>query len=235
MLELGEAARAFGLELSPAQLNAFEIYWRELQEWNSRVNLTSIVDRDQVIVKHFLDSLSVAPLLPPELPISLVDIGSGAGFPGLALKIVHPRLRVTLVDATRKKVEFLQHMISQLGLQDISALQARVEDLAQNPRHREWYDRAVARAVADLSVLLEYTLPLVQVGGVFIAQKGSQVEEEIYGAGRALLVLGGRVSATVPVQLPGLEPRHLIVVDKLAPTPRTYPRRAGLPERKPLR
>lgn len=235
MQELADPARTFGLDLSPSQLNAFEVYWRELSEWNTRVNLTAIVDREQVVVKHFLDSLSIAPLLRDAgAAPSLVDIGSGAGLPGLALKIALPQLRVTLVDATRKKVDFLQHMIAELGLQDISAIQARAEDLAHDPAHRERYDFAVARAVADLVVLLEYTLPFVKIGGAFIAQKGIQVEDEIRRAGPALQALGGQVRASVPVELPGLEPRHLIVVDKIAATPLTYPRRAGIPERKPI-
>lgn len=235
MQELADSARTFGLELSPFQLNAFEVYWRELSEWNERVNLTAIVDREQVVVKHFLDSLSIAPLLRDAgASPSLVDIGSGAGLPGLALKIALPQLRVTLIDATRKKVDFLRHMIAELDLQNISAIQARAEDLAHDPAHRERYDFAVARAVADLAVLLEYALPFVHTGGVLIAQKGVQVEDEIRRAGPALQALGGQVRARVPVQLPGLEPRHLIVVDKLASTPRTYPRRAGIPERKPI-
>lgn len=235
MLQLDDAARAFGLELSSSQLNAFEIYWRELSQWNARVNLTAIVDRDQVFIKHFLDSLSIAPLLGVlQTSPSLVDIGSGAGLPGLALKIALPLLRVTLVDATRKKVDFLRHMIAELDLQNVSAIQARAEDLAHDPAHREQYDFAVARAVADLAVLLEYALPFVQIGGVFIAQKGIQVEDEIRRASPALESLGGQLRESVPVQLPGLEPRHLVVVDKVAPTPLTYPRRAGLPERKPI-
>src|SRR5512143_4139018 len=193
MQELADSARTFGLELSTFQLNAFEVYWRELSEWNERVNLTAIVDREQGVVKHFLDSLSIAPLLRDAgAAPSLVDIGSGAGLPGFALKIALPQLRVTLVDATRKKVDFLRDMIAELDLQNISAIQARAEDLAHDPAHREQYDFAVARAVADLAVLLEYALPFVQIGGVFIAQKGIQVEDEIRRAGPALESLGGQ-------------------------------------------
>ncbi len=229
---LAEHARAFALELSPAQLDTFERYYRELIDWNARVNLTAITERDQVTVKHFLDSLSVAPLVPPTA--SVVDIGAGAGLPGIPLKIALPHLRLTLMDATRKKVDFLQHIIAALALQETRAVQARAEDLGRDPAYREQFDVALARAVAPLPVLAEYALPLVRVGGAFIAQKGIAIEEELQRAEHAIARLGGRVREVRVVQLPGLEPRHLIVVDKTAPTPSGYPRRAGIPERKPL-
>jgi 16S rRNA (guanine527-N7)-methyltransferase len=233
MQTLADYARVFGIELTAAQLETFETYYRELVAWNARVNLTSIIERDQVIVKHFLDSLTVARVLPADAK-TLLDIGAGAGFPGLPLKIALPHLRVTLLEAVGKKVAFLDHAIAQMNLRDASAIHARAEDLARDLRHREKYDVVVARAVADLAVLLEYALPLARVGGVFIAQKGVAVEEEIARAVRALEVLGGRVRAIAPAQLPGLEPRHLIVVEKITLTPDAYPRRAGIPERKPL-
>lgn len=235
MRSLQESARAFHLELDARQVEAFEIFYHELVEWNTRVSLTAITDREEVIVKHFMDSLSVAAVLPPTAPASLVDIGAGAGFPGIPLKIAFPALQLTLLDATRKKVEFLNHVVARLELSATRAVQARAEDWGKDPAERERYDYAVARAVADLSVLLEYALPLVRVGGTFIAQKGIAVEPEIERAGPALHLLGGRVREVVPVQLPGLEPRHLVVVDKTAPTPASYPRRAGIPERKPIR
>ena len=230
---LVEHAREFGIELTPAQLDAFEVYYRELVEWNARFNLTAITEREQVIVKHFLDSLSVALALRPNVP-SLIDIGSGAGFPGLPLKIAFPALRVTLIDSTGKKVEFLKHLIAELNLRDATALHARAEELAHQPAHREKYATAVARAVGDLTTLLEYALPFVRVGGVFIAQKGIDVDEEVRRAARATRELGGRLREVVPVQLPGLEPRHLIVVEKIAATPGKYPRAAGAPKKKPI-
>ncbi len=235
MQSLQQDVRAFGVNLNVRQLEMFEIFFRELIDWNTRVNLTAITERDAVVVKHLLDSLSVARVLHPTGPASLVDIGAGAGFSGIPLKIAFPHLRLTLLEATRKKVEFLNHVITRLELHDTLAVQARAEDWGQDPAHREDYDHAVARAVADLPVLLEYALPLVRVGGTFVAQKGVAVEEEVARAAPALARLGGRVREIVPVQLPGLEPRHLIVVDKIAPTPAGYPRRAGLPERKPIR
>ncbi|MDE3088576.1 MAG: 16S rRNA (guanine(527)-N(7))-methyltransferase RsmG [Chloroflexota bacterium] len=230
---LADHARAFGIELSPAQIDAFELYFGELVTWNSRFNLTTITERDEVVVKHFLDSLSVAPGLPPNA-VSLIDIGSGAGFPGLPLKIVFPALRVTLIDSTGKKVEFLKHIIAALNLCDATALHARAEELAHDAAHREQYDAAVARAVADLATLLEYALPFVRVGGLFIAQKGVDVDGEVRRAARAMRELGGRLREVAPVRLPGLEPRHLIIVDKIAATPRKYPRGAGAPRKKPI-
>jgi 16S rRNA (guanine527-N7)-methyltransferase len=233
MQTLADHARALGIELNDTQLAAFETYYRELVTWNARVNLTAITERDQVVVKHFLDSISVAPAIPRDAS-SLIDVGSGAGFPGAPLKIVLPDLRVTLLETTGKKVAFLNHLIAILNLRDTRAIQARAEDLARDDAHRERYDVVVARAVADLAVLVEYCLPFARVGGVFIAQKGIAVEDEIRHAARALKVLGGRVRAITPVPLPGLEPRHLIVVEKIARTPATFPRRAGLPARQPL-
>ena len=230
---LADHAHAFGIALSPAQLEAFEIYYRELIAWNARFNLTTITERDEVVVKHFLDSLSVAPALAPTA-VSLLDIGSGAGFPGLPLKIARPALRVTLIDSTGKKVEFLNHVIAEMNLRGAIALHARAEELARDPAHRENYDVAVARAVAELATLLEYALPFVRVGGVFVAQKGVEVAEEVRRAAPALMELGGRLREVTPAQLPGLEPRHLIVVDKVAPTPGKYPRAAGAPRKKPL-
>ncbi len=232
-IALADHARIFGIELSATQLEAFEIYYRELIAWNARFNLTTITERDQVVVKHFLDSLSVAPALAPTA-VSLLDIGSGAGFPGLPLKIARPALRVTLIDSTGKKVEFLNHVIAELNLRGATALHARAEELAHDPAQREKYDAAVARAVAELATLLEYALPFVRVGGVFVAQKGVEVAEEVRRAAPALKELGGRLRAVTPVQLPGLEPRHLIVVDKVAATPGKYPRAAGAPRKKPL-
>jgi 16S rRNA (guanine527-N7)-methyltransferase len=230
---LADHARAFGIELTHAQLKAFEIYCHDLVEWNSRFNLTAITERDEVVVKHFLDSLSIALMLRPGAA-SLVDIGSGAGFPGLPLKIAFPALRVTLLDSTGKKVQFLKHIIAALNLREAVALHARAEELAHDVEHREKYDAAVARAVADLATLLEYGLPFVRVGGMFIAQKGVEVKEELRRAERAIDVLGGRLREVVPVRLPGLETRHLIVVDKIAPTPGKYPRPAGAPKKKPI-
>jgi len=231
---LSNGAREFGIELSPVQQGAFQAYLRELVAWNARFNLTTITEPDQVVVKHFLDSLSVAPVLRQPAPATLIDIGSGAGFPGLPLKIALPALHVTLLDSTGKKVQFLKHLITELNLSGATALHARAEELAHNPAYREKYDVAVARAVADLATLLEYALPFVRIGGVFVAQKGVDVTQELEHAVPALRQLGGRLREVAAVHLPGLEPRHLIVVEKIAQTPARYPRAAGAPRKKPL-
>ncbi len=234
MQRLAQAVRAFGINLDERQSQTFETYYRELIDWNAHTNLTAITDREQVIVKHFMDSLSIAKVLHPAAPVSLVDVGTGAGFPGIPLKIAFPAIDLTLLEATRKKVDFLNHVITHLHLRDARAVQIRAEDAGQDSAYRERYDNAVARAVADLPTLLEYALPLVRVGGAFIAQKGIAVDDEIARSSTALARLGGRVREITPVQLPGLEPRYLIVVDKVAPTPAGYPRRAGIPDKKPL-
>jgi 16S rRNA (guanine527-N7)-methyltransferase len=238
MIALVDGARSFGIELTAAQDVAFEAYYRELIDWNARVNLTSITERDQVMVKHFLDSLSAAPVIASRVAAKpsphLIDIGAGAGLPGIPLKIVFPDLQLTLLETTGKKVDFLKHMIAQLKLENALAIQARAEDLGHDAAHRERYDVAVARAIAPMVTLAEYTLPLVCIGGMFIAYKGVDVDAEMQAASRAIEKLGGRVRKIVPVQLPGLEPRHLIVVEKTSATPEKFPRRAPLPKQKPI-
>lgn len=226
------AAHAFDVTLTTAQCDAFETYYRELVAWNARVNLTAITDRNEVFVKHFLDSLSVAPYV--RAARRVLDIGTGAGFPGVPLKIALPHLNVTLLEATGKKVAFLQHIVTQLELRDITILHARAEEAAHDAAHRAQYDAVVARAVASLATLCEYALPFLRHGGIFIAQKGVAVDEEVRVSARAREVLGGRLREVVPVQLPGLEPRHLVIIEKISATPDTYPRRVGMPERRPL-
>lgn len=230
---LESEARRLGIELAPLQLSQFDEYVRALLDWNSRMNLTGITEPDQILVKHLLDSLSVAPLLRPP-HAALIDIGSGAGFPGLALKIALPALEVTCLEATGKKVQFLKYVITSLHLQNTEAVQGRAEDLGRDLNYREHFDYAVARAVADLATLVEYAMPFMRVGGTFVAQKGVGVEKEVGNAARAIRLLGGELREVAPVDLPGLERRHLIVIAKVGPTPDTYPRRAGIPERKPL-
>lgn len=227
-----DAAKQFGVELTSTQVDQFDIHFRELVAWNERTNLTSIVEYDAVAVKHFLDSLSLAPIVRDAK--SLIDIGSGAGFPGLPLKIARPDLRVTLLEATGKKVTFINHIIAMLELRDVRAIHARAEDCGHDQEHREHYDAAVVRAVAEMATLAEYAMPFVRVGGIFVAQKGKDIGEEMQRAQHAIALLGGRLREIVPVQLPGIEARHLIVIEKIAATPAQYARRAGMPEKKPL-
>jgi 16S rRNA (guanine527-N7)-methyltransferase len=233
------AAALLQLNLSPAQLSAFQIYAEELDEWNKRFNLTAISDAQAVQVKHFLDSLTCLIALraaSPQTAPAFVDVGTGAGFPGLPLKIVCPGIRLTLVEATGKKVKFLEHVIRRLGLSGVTALKARAEEVGQDPQHRERYDWALARAVAEMPVLSEYLLPLVRVGGRCLIQKGENAPAEAQAAEKALSVLGGRLDQITPVELPGVaETRYLVVVQKVAATPAKYPRRAGTPTKNPIK
>lgn len=236
-MELLEAgAEEWGLILTPDQVEAFELYYRQLVVWNERANLTAITDCEEVQIRHFLDSLSCLQVLTDLSPEArCIDIGAGAGFPGLPLKIIRPQLRLTLLESTGKKVRFLDHMVRKLGLQGVELIKGRAEELGRRPDRRESYDVALARAVAQLPVLLEYALPLLKLGGVFVAQKGMEIEDEVEDARPAMEILGGRIKEVKTVQLPGMEaPRHLVVVEKVAPTPQKYPRRVGLPGKRPL-
>lgn len=233
---LYNGAQKFNLTLTDAQLAAFERYSQELISWNQRANLTGIIEPGEIAVKHFLDSLSLYPLL-AELPptLSLIDVGTGAGFPGVPLKLVRPALRLTLLEATGKKTAFLHHLIQVLNLTGVTVLTARAEEAGRQSDQRERYDVATARAVAPLPVLAEYTLPFVKRGGVAIVQKGQHPADEIKAAANALGILGGHVSQVLPVTVPGLEAeRHLVVIQKIKPTPPQYPRRPGLPAKKPI-
>jgi 16S rRNA (guanine527-N7)-methyltransferase len=236
-MELLEAgAQAWGLELTRAQLQAFELYYQELIAWNERVNLTTITEYEDVQVKHFLDSLScLQPLAGLPVQARCIDIGAGAGFPGLPVKIARPQMSLTLLEASGKKTRFLERVVALLGLESVEVVKGRAEDLAHGPGHREAYDAAFARAVADLVVLVEYALPLTRIGGLFVAQKGVRVEGEVEAAREAIEILGGELKELTEVFLPGLEaPRHLVVVQKVAPTPQKYPRRPGIPAKRPL-
>jgi len=235
-VELGSSARSLlGIDLDRHQLQAFHTYAQELLEWNERFNLTAITDRAEVETKHFLDSLTC--LLGMNHPHmgKLIDIGSGAGFPGLPVKIACPRLKVTLVEATGKKVEFCQHVIHRLGLRGVEAIHARAEDLARDENRRQSYDWAVARAVARMPVLVEYLLPFLRIGGRAIALKGETGPAETHDAEGAIQILGGRTARVLPVEVPGVvETRYVVRVDKIAATPLEYPRRSGIPAKRPL-
>jgi 16S rRNA (guanine527-N7)-methyltransferase len=229
-------AQQFNLTPTQTQLSAFEQYSQELIAWNQRANLTRIVEPEEIAVKHFLDSLSVCQAL-PDLPpgFSVIDVGSGAGFPGLPLKIVLPDIQLTLLESTGKKTAFLQHIVDTLNLTGVTVLTARAEEVGQRPAFREQYDVAVARAVSGLSTLAEYTLPFVKIGGLAIVQKGQHPAEEIKAAAKALEILGGQIRQVLPVTVPGLDAeRHLLVMNKHKSTPKQYPRRPGLPAKKPI-
>ena len=229
------AQRQLGFHLTRSQLSALSLYERELVDWNMRFNLTAIRDPQEIHIKHFLDSLTC--LLPMrEKPIErLIDVGTGAGFPGIPLKIVFPNMHVTLVESVGKKAEFCRHVVNILNLQRVEVVQERAEVIGQDPAYREQYDWAVARAVAILPVLAEYLLPLVHVGGSMLAMKGESGPAEAHSAEHAMRVLGGHLRQLLPVTLPGVaEERYLVVIDKVAATPNTYPRKVGVPAKRPL-
>jgi 16S rRNA (guanine527-N7)-methyltransferase len=230
---LATTAAAWGMPLSPAQIAQFDTYATELRRWNERVNLTAIADEPGIVTRHFLDSLRCARSW-GIAPQSLVDIGAGAGFPGLPLKILRPELQLTLVESIAKKAAFLRHMVDTLGLTNVDIIVARAEAAGRDPAQRERYDVAVARAVAELRVLAEYCLPLCRIGGLFLAPKGAQIEDELQSALPAIVQLGGRLVAIESVELPELEPRTLVVIEKISATPPQYPRAPGVPAKRPL-
>ncbi len=234
METLSREAAHFGWVLTEAQRQAFQVYQEELMAWNRRANLTAITDPEETQIKHFLDSLTCLLAFPAGLGWRVIDVGSGGGFPGLPVRIVRPDLSFTLLESVGKKVEFLRHMVSSLGLVDVTILHGRAEDWGHVPEHREGYHVVLARAVAELRVLAELTLPFCRVGGVVIAQKKAGIDEEIGGAQRAIAALGGTLSRCLPVALPGVEPRQLVVMGKVNHTPARYPRRAGIPQKRPL-
>jgi len=230
------ALRQLGVRLSPTQLSALSLYERELVDWNTRFNLTAIRDPQEIHVKHFLDSLTCLLAFRDASIGNLVDIGTGAGLPGIPIKIIYPKIHLTLVESVGKKAEFCRHVVNVLDLSGVEVVQQRAETLGQDPAYREQYDWAVARAVAILPVLVEYLLPLVRVGGSMLAMKGESGPAEAHSSDHALRVLGGHLRQLVPVTLPGVaEERYLVVIDKVAATPRGYPRKVGIPAKRPLR
>jgi 16S rRNA (guanine527-N7)-methyltransferase len=230
-----DAQHLFGISLNSKQMAQFAVYERELLLWNEKFNLTAIRDVEGIRAKHFLDSLSCSLAWKERLPGRLIDVGTGAGFPGLVLKLLYPALKLTLAESVGKKANFCSHIVQVLELENVEVMTARAEDVGQDPARREKYDWAVARAVASMPVLTEYLLPLVKVGGAVVAQKGESGPQEAIAAGNALNLLGGRLRQLIKVQLPGVaDERYLIVIDKVAATPKNYPRKAGLPSKKPL-
>jgi 16S rRNA (guanine527-N7)-methyltransferase len=224
-----------GVRLGAAQVTAMEWYERELLDWNARFNLTAVRDSNGVQVKHFLDSLTCILALRDSSVNRVIDVGTGAGFPGLPLKIACPSIQLTLVESVGKKADFCRHVARTLALDGVEVVQERAEALGQTRAYREQYDWALARAVAAMPVLAEFLLPLVRVGGRALAMKGESGPAEAQSAEQAMRVLGGHLRQIVPVHLPGVvEERYLVVVDKVAATPANYPRRVGVPAKRPL-
>ena len=199
------------------------------------MNLTAITEFEEVLDKHFLDSISLAQYVDLTKPVSVIDLGTGAGFPGMPLKIMFPDLKITLADSLNKRILFLDEVISELGLTDIQTVHARAEDLAHDPNYREQYDYCVSRAVANLSSLSEYCLPFVRIGGSFISYKSGEIEEELAAAKKAIFLLGGQFDRVIPFQLEGTDlNRSFVVIRKEKKTAKTYPRKSGMPTKKPL-
>ncbi|MEN8243032.1 MAG: 16S rRNA (guanine(527)-N(7))-methyltransferase RsmG [Chloroflexota bacterium] len=230
-----EAEQYLSLSLSANQVESLARFAEMLMEWNQKISLTAIRSADEIRIKHILDSLSCH-LAMQHAPIGhVIDIGSGAGFPGIPLKILYPEMRLSLVESVNKKTQFLSHVVQELGLSEVEILTERAEVIGQQDAHRAHYDWAAARAVARLPVLAEYLLPLVKVGGYMLAQKGESAPSELTQAQTALEQLGGEVVKSIPVKLPGdLPGRYLVLIQKVRPTPDKFPRRAGIPGKRPL-
>ena len=232
---LEQAAREYGLSLTPKQLSDFTVYYELLIEWNEKMNLTAITDPQEVAIKHVVDSLSCmdTEFLPENC--TLIDVGTGAGFPGFPIKIMRPDIRLTLLDSLNKRVSFLKEVGSRLDIQDVNYIHGRAEEVARTKEHREKYQVSSARAVARLNILCELCIPFLSLNGCFIAPKGAQYQEELNEAKNALSILGAKAVKVAPVKLPVIEDiRAVIYIQKTKPTPQAYPRRPGIPEKKPL-
>lgn len=239
---LQKRAKQAGIELTKDQIGKFLLFLQELQEWNRKVNLTAINGEEEILVKHFIDSLFCLLGVPSKIYQKIrkvIDIGSGAGFPGIPLKIYQPRFELTLLEATRKKVEFMRYISGKLGFErSLKVIHGRAEKYGRNGEYREKYDLAVSRAVSNLAILAEYCLPFVKIGGIFISQKGREIKGELQKAGKAIEVLGGRINKIIPYKLSlrGEElERNLVVMDKVEKTPEDYPRRTGVVVKRPIR
>lgn len=241
--QLQAGSQKLNIELSPAQLAQFEIYYHELVQWNRKFNLTAITAYEDVQTKHFLDSLAGLPILAEELEmplalqpgLHLVDVGTGAGFPAIPLKIAAPNLRVTLMDGTGKKIQFLKQMNEALGLTGVKTVQGRAEELGRDPNHRGQFDVVTARAVAPLNTLVEYLLPLVRLNGYALIYKGPSAPEEFITARKAITILGGETTRMAPVEVPFVDGRRFILlIKKVRHTPNLYPRGQGLARKQPI-
>jgi 16S rRNA (guanine527-N7)-methyltransferase len=232
---VNHARTLFGIELQARQQRAFSLMAAELLAWNEQVNLTAITDPDQIEIRHFLDSISVVRAVKFRPEQRVIDVGSGAGFPGLPLRILHPQIALTCLEATGKKIDYIRHVANLLEMPDVVAVHGRAEEIGQEAAHRESYDVALARAVARLPVLAEYLLPLLKIGGRMVAMKGESAAQEASDAQAALRLLGGEMRRLIPIELPEVaETHYLVLIDKVAASPAQYPRRAGIPSRKPL-
>ena len=238
MERLSVGAIKLGLKLSPRQLEQFSIYYQELVDWNKRMNLTAITDYEDVQIRHFLDSLTVTLAWQPPISnveLRIIDVGTGAGIPGIPVKILFPDIKLVLLDSTAKKAAFLYHLKHKLGLDNVEIVVGRAEEMAHKTQYRESFDLVLSRAVAPLPTLVELTLPFCAIGGSIIAQKKGDITPEISKTAKAISLLGGNLREVKRIDLEEFtDERQLVVIDKVSPTPQQYPRRPGIPSKRPL-
>lgn len=233
---LKDRLEALDIVLDQEQINQFDEYYEILVEWNKVMNLTGITEYQEVVEKHFLDSLSIVKVMDMDQVERVIDVGTGAGFPGIPLKIAFPKLDIVLLDSLNKRIRFLDHVIEELGLEGIRTIHGRAEDFARDGKYRERFDLCVSRAVANLSSLSEYCLPYVKVGGRFVSYKSGDIEEEVNDASKAIALLGGKKERIEKFQLPDTDiQRSFVVIRKTKNTQKRYPRKAGMPTKEPLK
>lgn len=231
-----EMVKELNIEVTDKMKEQFDQYYELLVEWNKVMNLTGITEYDEVNSKHFIDSISIVKAIDMNTVDSVIDIGTGAGFPGIPLKIAFPHLKVTLLDSLNKRIKFLDTVIEELGLENISTIHGRAEDFAKKGEYREQYDLCVSRAVANLSTLSEYCIPYVKVNGSFIPYKSGEIDEELMQSEKAVKILGGTIENAVKFQLPGTDiGRSFVIIRKVKNTGKKYPRKAGLPSKEPIK
>lgn len=232
--KIKEKSTKIGLNLSVEQMNKFYNYMNLLIEWNEKINLTAIIEPEDIILKHFIDSLTIVPYLNSNT--TLVDVGTGAGFPGIPVSIVREDIKITLVDSLQKRLNFLEEVVSQLNIKNVKMIHARAEEFGRNKEYREKYDYATSRAVANLSTLSEYLVPLIKIEGKCICMKSSDIEEEKNQAENAIKKLGGKIEKIEKFNLPDSDiGRSIIIINKTSKTPEKYPRKPGIPSKEPLK
>lgn len=235
-LKFDENLQEIRIVLNETQKQQFDVFYEMLVEWNKVMNLTGITKRDEVDEKHFVDSLSVVQVFDVDKCKKVIDVGTGAGFPGIPLKILFPDMEITLLDSLNKRIQFLNAVIEELGLKKINTIHGRAEDFAKKEEYREQYDLCVSRAVANLSTLSEYCLPYVKVGGAFVPYKSGEIDEEVNAAKNAVKILGGKIVQVKKFTLPGSDiGRSFVKISKVSKTAKRYPRKAGLPSKEPLK